>query len=87
MARRKQDNYAVEFARKGARARAASLSPERRREIARQAVLARWAKRKGFSERSEDARGEAKESKPRRQHTDVDPDEAERARIRAQWMQ
>lgn len=31
---------------KGGKVRAANLSPERRSEIARKAVLARWAKRK-----------------------------------------
>jgi hypothetical protein len=31
---------------KGGRVRAAKLSPERRREIARKAVLSRWAKHK-----------------------------------------
>lgn len=31
---------------KGGKMRAAKLSPERRREIARKAVLARWAKHK-----------------------------------------
>ena len=40
------EGYAVEFARKGGRARAKHLSPERRREIARKAVLARWARQK-----------------------------------------
>lgn len=34
---------------KGGPARAQALSPERRREIARQAVLARWAKVKDKS--------------------------------------
>jgi len=86
MARRKQASYAVEFARKGARARAAKLTPERRSEIARQAVMTRWAKRKGFSERSEDAQPEAEESRPRRRPA-VDPEESERARIRALWAQ
>jgi hypothetical protein len=32
---------------KGGKIRAAKLSPERRSEIARKAVLARWAKKKG----------------------------------------
>jgi hypothetical protein len=31
---------------KGGKVRASKLSPERRREIARKAVLARWARRK-----------------------------------------
>jgi len=33
---------------KGGKVRAAKLSPERRSEIARKAVLARWAKRKNL---------------------------------------
>ena len=39
-------NAAQELGKKGGRARAASLSPARRREIARQAARARWAKPK-----------------------------------------
>jgi hypothetical protein len=39
-----KDSYAAEFARKGGKARAKKLTPERRREIARNAVQARWAK-------------------------------------------
>ncbi len=47
MARKRSKNrYAVEFARKGGKARAKHLSPERRRDIARKAVLARWARQK-----------------------------------------
>lgn len=38
---------------KGGKARAAKLSPERRREIARKAVLSRWAKHKNKEEKSE----------------------------------
>jgi len=46
MAKKRKDPYAVAFARKGAKARAEKLSPERRSEIARKAVLARWKKAK-----------------------------------------
>jgi hypothetical protein len=35
------------WVRRGAKARAASLSPERRKEIAKKAAKARWAKKKG----------------------------------------
>jgi hypothetical protein len=38
-------DYAVEFARKGAKARAKALSPEERKQIARKAATARWAKK------------------------------------------
>jgi hypothetical protein len=38
--------YAIEFARQGAKARAKALTPEQRKEIARTAAKARWAKRK-----------------------------------------
>lgn len=38
-------DYAAEFARKGGRARAKQLSPERRKEIARKASEARWGKK------------------------------------------
>lgn len=41
-----KDSYAAEFARKGGKARAKKLTPERRREIARNAVQARWTKAK-----------------------------------------
>jgi hypothetical protein len=37
---------------KGGKVRAAKLSPERRREIARKAVLSRWAKHKQKEEES-----------------------------------
>ena len=47
---RKKNPHAVALGRmggaKGGKVRAANLSPERRREIARKAVLARWAKAK-----------------------------------------
>ena len=39
-------DYASEFASKGGKARAKALSPERRKEIARKAIAARWAKKK-----------------------------------------
>ena len=38
---------------KGGKVRAAKLSPERRREIARKAVQSRWAKRKDKDQESE----------------------------------
>jgi len=38
---------------KGGKIRAARLTPERRREIARQAVLARWAKAKEKADKRE----------------------------------
>ena len=37
---------AAELGRKGGRARASKLTPEQRSEIARKAVMARWAKKK-----------------------------------------
>jgi general stress protein YciG len=37
--------FAAEFARKGAKARAKSLTPEQRKEIARKAAVARWGKK------------------------------------------
>jgi general stress protein YciG len=39
--------YAQEFARKGGNARAKALTPEQRKEIARKAAQARWAKKRG----------------------------------------
>jgi hypothetical protein len=40
--------YAAEFASKGGKARAKALTPERRKEIARKAIAARWnSKKKG----------------------------------------
>lgn len=42
----KKDQNAVALGRKGGTARAAKMSPEARRESARKAVLARWAKYK-----------------------------------------
>jgi general stress protein YciG len=38
--------YAVEFARKGGKARAKALTPEQRKEISRKGNAARWAKKK-----------------------------------------
>ena len=43
---KKRDPYAVEFARKGGKASARKLTPEQRREKARKAAKARWAKEK-----------------------------------------
>lgn len=47
---RKKNPHAVALGRRGARkgglARAAKLSPERRKEIARKAIYARWEKQK-----------------------------------------
>ena len=39
-----KDNAAVELGRKGAKARAAKMSPDRRSEIARKAAAKRWGK-------------------------------------------
>jgi hypothetical protein len=48
--KKKKNPHAVALGRrggaKGGKIRAEKLSPERRREIARQAVLTRWAKQK-----------------------------------------
>lgn len=50
MANKKKNPHAVALGKrggsKGGKLRAEKLSPERRSEIARKAVLARWAKRK-----------------------------------------
>ena len=50
MAKRKKNPHAVALGKiggaKGGKIRAARLTPEQRREIARKAVLARWAKEK-----------------------------------------
>jgi hypothetical protein len=55
-----KDPAAVDLGRrgglKGGRARAASLTPERRREIAQQAAAARWEKRAGDAVESGDGR-------------------------------
>jgi hypothetical protein len=42
-----KNSYAVEFARKGGKARAKKLTPEQRKASARKAAQARWAKQKG----------------------------------------
>lgn len=49
MAKTRKD-FAAEFARKGAKARAEKLTPERRKQIARQAAKARWGKKKKASQ-------------------------------------
>jgi hypothetical protein len=41
-----KDPHAVALGRKGGKARIDKMTPERRSEIARKAVLARWAKHK-----------------------------------------
>jgi hypothetical protein len=43
---KKKDSYAVEFARKGGRARAKKLTAAQRKASARKAAQARWAKKK-----------------------------------------
>jgi hypothetical protein len=43
---RRKDSYATEFARKGGKARAAKLTDEQRKESARKAAQARWAKKR-----------------------------------------
>ena len=42
-----KNSYAVEFARKGGKARAKKLTAEQRKTSARKAAQARWAKQKG----------------------------------------
>lgn len=42
----KKPATAEDYGRKGGKARAARLSPERRKEIARKAALARWRRKK-----------------------------------------
>jgi hypothetical protein len=45
MAKKKEKNpHAVALGKKGGKARIHKMTPEQRREIARKAVLARWAK-------------------------------------------
>jgi hypothetical protein len=44
MKKKERNPYAVHLGRLGGKARGERLSPERRREIARKAALARWAK-------------------------------------------
>jgi hypothetical protein len=48
---KKKDSYAVEFARKGGKARAKKLTREQRKESARKAAQARWSKKKGMFSR------------------------------------
>jgi hypothetical protein len=43
---KKKETYAVEFARKGGKARAKKLTAQQRKESARKAAKARWANRK-----------------------------------------
>jgi hypothetical protein len=38
--------YAAEFARKGAKARAKALTPEQRKQIAQKAAAARWGEKR-----------------------------------------
>lgn len=45
----KKELTITEFARMGAKARQKELTPERRKEIARKAAKARWAKKDGRS--------------------------------------
>jgi hypothetical protein len=44
--KKEKDPHAVALGRKGGKARLQKVTPERRSEIARKAVLARWAKHK-----------------------------------------
>lgn len=44
--KRTKDSYAVEFARKGGKARAKKLTVEERKASAKKAAEARWAKRR-----------------------------------------
>jgi general stress protein YciG len=44
--KKEKDPHAVALGRKGGKARLQKLTPERRSEIARKAVLTRWAKHK-----------------------------------------
>lgn len=44
---KRKDSYATEFARKGGKARAEKLTAEQRKDLARKAAQARWAKAKG----------------------------------------
>jgi hypothetical protein len=44
--KRKKDPHAVALGKKGGKARIEKMTPERRSEIARKAVQARWAKHK-----------------------------------------
>ena len=44
---RELSSAAAELGRKGGKARAAKMTPERRAEIAKKAAASRWAKRRG----------------------------------------
>jgi len=44
MTKKEKDPNAVALGRKGGKARLQKMTPEERREIARKAVMARWAK-------------------------------------------
>jgi len=46
MTKKEKDPNAVALGRKGGKARLQKMTPERRKEIARKAVAARWAKAK-----------------------------------------
>ena len=46
MAKKEKDPNAVALGRKGGKARLRTMTPEQRKEIARKAIAARWAKAK-----------------------------------------
>jgi hypothetical protein len=50
MTKRKKQLTVSEMAKMGGKARARSLTPERRKEIARKAITTRWAKKPGRKE-------------------------------------
>jgi hypothetical protein len=52
MPRKEKDPHAVHLGRMGGKARLRKMTPEKRREIARKASLARWAKEKKKTEGS-----------------------------------
>jgi len=52
MAKKEKDPHAVYLGRMGGKARLQKVAPEKRREIARKASLARWAKEKKRTEES-----------------------------------
>jgi hypothetical protein len=52
MAKTKDKNpHAVELGRRGGKARLHKMTPEQRREVARKAISARWAKKKAAEEK------------------------------------
>jgi hypothetical protein len=51
--KKEKDPHAVALGRKGGKARIQKMTPEQRREIARKAVLARWAKYKKEQQKSD----------------------------------